>query len=335
MDFLLFVAILVSFFCTFLALPVWIKKAKQIKLIWEDVNKPRSKKNVAGSGGIVPVFGAIIGIFVYIAVQTFIFKKNDFQISIFAIISSLLMVAGVGLIDDLFGWKRGGLSVKTRIILVLFAAIPLMVINAGDSNILGINLGILFPLAVIPIGVLGATVSFNMIAGFNGLEASQGIIILSGLVVATYLTGNAWLSVVALCMIASLVAFYLFNMNPAKVFPGDILTFSVGTLIASITIMGNIEKIALFFFIPYFIEIALKIRGKIEIKQKGFVQNFGVPSKDGSLKPRYNKNYSMTHLSLRILRKIKPSGKAYEQEVVYLINGFQIFIVILGFLLFM
>jgi len=333
MEALLLITIFISFFCTFLVMPFWIKKAKVIGLVWEDMNKPNSEKNIAGSGGIIPVLGAVIGIFLYVAIQTFVFKNTDgVQISIFAIVSSLLLVAGIGLIDDLFGWKKGGLSIRSRVILVLFAAVPLMVINAGDSNILGINIGLLFPLVAIPLGILGATVTFNMIAGFNGLETSQGIILLSGLAIVTYLTGNAWLSVVALCMVASLIAFYFFNMNPAKVFPGDVLTFSVGALIAAIAIIGNIEKIALFFFIPYFIEVLLKIRGKIEIKQKGFVHNFGVPNDNGSLELRYKKVYSITHLSLKILKKLKK--KVYENEVVLLINGFQILVVLIGLWIF-
>ena len=334
MEPLLIAVIFASFFCTFLVMPFWIRKAKQIGLMWDDVNKFNNEKNVAGAGGIIPVLGTIIGLFLYIAIQTFIFKNLDgIQISIFAIASSLLLVAGIGLIDDLFGWKKGGLSVRSRIVLVLFAAVPLMVINAGESNVLGIELGLLYPLLAIPVGILGATVTFNMIAGFNGLEAKQGIIILSGLAIATYLTGSSWLSIVALCMIASLIAFYIFNMNPAKIFPGDVLTFSVGALIAGIAILGNIEKIALFFFIPYFFEVLLKMKGLIKLKK--IAHNFGVPNEDGSLELRYDKVYSLTHLAIKILKKIKPSHKVYESEIVWLINIFQILIIVIGMILFL
>lgn len=334
MEPLLLITIFISFFCTFLITPFWIRKAKSLGLIWLDMNKFGGEKNVAGSGGIIPVIGAVIGFLLYVAIQTFVFDISDgTQTSIFVITSSLLLVAGIGLIDDLFGWVKGGMSVKSRIALILFAAVPLMVINAGQSNILGIELGIFYPLLIIPLGVLGATTTFNMVAGFNGLESSQGIIILSGLAVITYLTGNAWLSIIALCMVAALFAFYIFNTNPAKVFPGDVLTYSVGFLIAAIAILGNIEKIALFFFIPYIIEAVLKIRGKIKLKNGKFPHNFGVPNEDGSLELRYDKLYSITHLSLLLLKKIKPSGKAYESEVVWLINGFQILIIIAGFLI--
>lgn len=109
MEPLIVMTVFLSFFCTYLTLPFWIKKAKQIGLLWEDMNKPRREKNVAGSGGIIVVIGAIIGIFMYIAIQTFYFKSSDgISIQLFAMTSTILLVAGVGLIDDLFGWKKGG-----------------------------------------------------------------------------------------------------------------------------------------------------------------------------------------------------------------------------------
>jgi UDP-N-acetylglucosamine--dolichyl-phosphate N-acetylglucosaminephosphotransferase len=329
MEPLILIVIFISFFCTYLIMPFWIKKAKQIGLVWEDMNKPKKEKNVAGSGGITVVMGAMVGIFLYIAIQTFYFKSlNGISLEIFAMLSTLLLVAGIGLIDDLFGWKKGGLSKRSRIILILFSAIPLMIINAGESTMMGINFGIWYPLLIVPIGILGATTTFNFLAGFNGLEASQGIIILSALSVVMYVTGNGWLSVVALCIVASLFAFYIFNSNPASIFPGDVLTYAIGASIAGIAILGNAEKIAIFFFIPYLFETVLKLRGNLK------KQSFGKPNQDGSLEMPYDKIYGLEHLAIFILKKIKPSKKVYENDVVYLINGFQIFVILIGFALF-
>lgn len=329
MEPLILVVIFVSFFCTYLIVPFWIKKAKQIGLVWEDMNKAKREKNVAGSGGITVVMGAMIGIFLYIAIQTFYFKTTDgVSTKIFAILSTLFLVAGIGLIDDLFGWKKGGLSKRSRIILILFSAIPLMVINAGESTMLGINFGIWYALLIVPLGILGATATFNFLAGFNGLEASQGILILSALAIVTYITGTGWLTIIALCLVASLLAFYIFNSNPARAFPGDVMTYAVGASIAAIAIVGNAEKIALFFFIPYFLETILKLRGKLE------KQSFGKPNKDGSLEMPYDKIYGLEHLAIWILKRVKSSKKVYENDVVYLINGFQIVVIIVGFALF-
>ncbi|RLG10674.1 glycosyl transferase family 4 [Candidatus Pacearchaeota archaeon] len=329
METLILITIFISFFSTFLILPLWIKRARSEKMTGKDMNKV-DKREIAEGGGVNVLFGVSIGILLYIALETFYFHQNKNIISIFAMLSVLFIASTVGILDDLLGWKKG-LSKKIRLFVIFFAAIPLMVINAGTSTMVipflgAVNFGLLYPLLIIPLGVLGATTTFNFLAGYNGLEASQGILILSALAYVTYVTGNSWLSVIALCMVASLFAFYIFNKYPAKIFPGDALTYSVGALIASIAILGNIEKIAVFFFIPYIIEVVLKVRGKLE------KESFAKVNPDGSLSMPYNKIYGLEHLAIYILKKIKPSKKAYESDVVYLINGFQIFVIILGLL---
>jgi UDP-N-acetylglucosamine--dolichyl-phosphate N-acetylglucosaminephosphotransferase len=330
MDYILLIPILVSFFVTLFFIPKWVKKAKQIDLVWEDMNKLPSKK-VAGSGGIGVILGFIIGVLIFIAYRVFYLKTSIFLIEILATLTVIVMLAGIGLIDDLLGWRKGGLSMKSRLILVVISAIPLMVINAGRSEIgipfLGaIELGIIYPLILIPLGIVGATTTFNFLAGYNGLEAGQGVIILAALSLVAFFTGNSWLSIIALCMIVALLAFLFFNFYPAKVFPGDSLTYVVGGLIAIMAILGNFEKIAVFFFIPYIIETVLKARGKLK------KYSFGLPKKDGSLDLRYNKIYGLEHLSIYLLKrcKIKPT----EKRVVYSIWIFQLAIVILGFVIF-
>ena len=76
MEPLLLVTIFISFFCTFLAMPFWIKKAKQIGLVWKDMNKLQHPKNVAGSGGLIVVFGFLLGVLSYVAIKTFYFKDG-------------------------------------------------------------------------------------------------------------------------------------------------------------------------------------------------------------------------------------------------------------------
>ena len=251
---------------------------------------------------------------------------NQF-IEMFALLSSVLIASFIGLIDDFLGWKIG-LNRKTRIFFLVFAAIPLIVINAGVSTMMGVELGLLYPLFFIPLGIVGASATFNFLAGYNGLETSQGIIILSSLALVTWFTQNSWLGFIALIMVSCLGAFFVFNKYPAKIFPGDILTYSVGALIAIIAILGNIEKIAVFFFIPYIIETGLKLRGNL--KKESFLKL----NQNASLDVPYEKFYSLGHIAVYLLKKIKKNKRAYEQEVGYMINGFQILIIIIGLILF-
>lgn len=327
---LILVPILAAFFITLFMMPLWIKKAKQINLMWDDMNKVKAEK-VAGSGGIAVIFGFFISIIIFIAFRVFYLKTNTYLVESLAILVTILCLLIIGLLDDLLGWQHGGLSRTSRIILVALSAVPLMAINAGESSISlplvgSIHLGLFYPLILIPLGIVGAATTFNFLAGFNGLEAGQGVILLSAFSIVAYFTGNSWLALIMLCMVVSLIAFLIFNFYPAKVFPGDSLTYSVGGMLAVAAILGNFEKVAVFFFIPYIIEVILKCRGRLE------KHSFGIPQKDGTLKLRYDKIYGLTHLSIYLLNKwgIKPT----EKNVVYSIWLFQIIIILLGLLIF-
>ena len=325
MQILLLVPLFLGFLFAFFSLPFWIKRAKKENLSGKDMHKV-NKEEVAEAGGVCVMMGFIMGILSYIAIKTFYFKSHEDIIEIFSLLSVILIVAFVGFTDDILGWKMG-LSRTLRIIFLIFASLPLIVINAGQIAT-GINLELVYPVLLIALGFVGVTSTFNFLAGYNGLESSQGIIILSGLSIVTYITGDRWLSIIGLVMAASLIAFYIFNKHPAKVFPGDILTYPVGALIAIIAVLGNIEKIAIFFFIPYIIETILKLRGKLK------KESFAKINEDGSLEMPYKKIYGLEHLAIYILKKIKPSKKVYEKDVVRLINFFQILVIIAGFIIF-
>ena len=332
MEFVLGIAIIISLISSLIFLPKWIKKCHQLGMLWEDMNKYGHPKNVASSGGIIVAMSFISGVLIYMAIRTFLFENaNGINLQIISLLSVILILAIIGLTDDMLGWKHGGLSWRFRIFLAFFASIPLVVINAGHHTMnfpfLGqISLGWLYPLILIPLGIAGATTTFNFLAGFNGLEAGQGIIILSFLSLIAYLTGSSWLAMVGLCMVASLIGFYYYNKTPARVFPGDILTWSVGALIAGMSILGNFEKIALFVFIPYILETILKVRGRLK------KYSFGIPDKDNNLKLPYPNIYGVTHLSILILSKIKKNVK--EQDVVYFIFVIQILLCLIALVIF-
>jgi UDP-N-acetylglucosamine--dolichyl-phosphate N-acetylglucosaminephosphotransferase len=315
--------IMLAFLTTIVILPHWIRRAKSENLVGKDIHK-KDKRKIAEGGGITILIGFVLAVLLYIGIKTFVFNDQRNLIEVLGILGVITIASMVGVFDDLLGWKRG-LNKKTRLIMIFFAAIPLMVLNVGEHVVFGIDFGIFFPLFLIPLGVIATTTTFNFLAGYNGLEASQGILILIALSIVNFITGNWWLSLIGMSMVASLFAFYIFNKYPAKVFPGDILTYSVGALIACMAIVGNIEKIAIFFFIPYILEVILKARGRLK------KESFSVIQKDGSLKLKEG-IYGLEHVAIKILRGIK--GKAYEWEVPIVINLFQLGIIVLGFVLF-
>jgi UDP-N-acetylglucosamine--dolichyl-phosphate N-acetylglucosaminephosphotransferase len=277
-------------------------------------------------GGIVVVTGFLASALFYIAVKTFYFKSMENVIEVLAVIASVLITALIGFIDDILGWKIG-LRQYQKPVLCLAAAIPLMVINAGQSilwlPILGrINLGLIYPLLLIPIAVTGASNGFNMLAGYNGLESSMGIIILTTLGLKIW-PSHPYIALLAFSASAALLAFLYYNKFPAKIFPGNTLAYPIGALMAAVAILGNMERAALILFIPYFIELFLKARGKMQ------KESFAIPKKDGSVDIK--KIYGLEHVAIVALKKIKPSRKVYETDVVFSILLVEFIIAIIVF----
>lgn len=315
-------SLIISFAVTLLITPYWIKRAINHGLIAKDMHKPG--KRIAELGGVCVISGFIAGVLFYIAMDVFVYGNSHYSKLIFATISSVLIATILGFTDDILGWKIG-LRQYHKVILTIAITFPIVVINAGHSAMTfpffgEVDLGLIYPLLIVPIGIIGASNGFNMIAGYNGLEAGMGMIILSALGYVSWITGSGWVAVMALCMVTALLAFLAFNFYPAKIFPGDTLTYSVGTLIAIIAILGNIEKYALVLFIPYYIEFVLKARGRMQ------KESFAGVTSEGTLTKPYKKYYGIEHVAIDVIRKIK--GRVYEYDVVLLILAVEILIAV-------
>jgi UDP-N-acetylglucosamine--dolichyl-phosphate N-acetylglucosaminephosphotransferase len=315
MDYLLLTCFALSFLTAYILTPVWIKAAHKIELTGKDMHR-YDKPEIAEMGGLVVNAGFLMGVLTYIGLSTFYFKHNTNLIYILAAISTCLIIMLVGIMDDLLGWKIG-LRQWQKPLLTSVAALPMMVVNAGESGMIlpmigPVNFGILYPLLIVPVAITGAANGFNMLAGFAGLEAGMGIVILGTLGFVAWQTGSSWVAMLSLSMVFALLAFLKYNWHPAKIFPGDTFTYSVGALIATVAILGNMERIAIALFSLYFIEFLIKARTRF----KG--ECYGIPDKVGKLSPPRNIE-SLTHVVMKL-------GKLKETQVVLSILALQVFL---------
>jgi len=307
-------------------MPGWITRAKQADLAGKDIHK-KDQRKVAEMGGIVVLLGFLVGVMGFIALRVFILDANTNIAFILATLTAVLIAGIVGIMDDILGWKIG-LRQWQKPLLTVLAAAPIMAVNGGtrimDLPFIGsIDLGIIYPLFIIPIIIAVTSNGFNMLAGYNGLEAGQGILILSTLGFFAYNTGQSWIAVLAICMVMALAAFWVFNTYPARIFPGDTLTYSVGALIGVVAVFANLEKILFILFIPYIIEFLLKLRGKFR------KESFANIQEDGTLRPRHTKIYGLENLMVLILNKLKI--KTTERKVVLGLHLMQIVCILLAF----
>ena len=315
-----------SFLTTFLLTPPWIKVAHRINLVGKDMNK-YGKPEVAEMGGLTVDAGFLLGILLYVAISTFYFRQDSFLTYILATISTCLIIMIVGMLDDILGWKIG-LKQWQKPLLTLPASLPMAFVNAGISSMQipffgSVDFGMLYPLLIVPLGIVGAANGFNMLAGYNGLEAGMGVIILSTLGLIAWKTNQGYVAMLAFCMVLALLAFLIYNWYPARIFPGDTLTYSVGALIACVAILGNMEKFAVVLFLPYFADFVLPLRARMRVEAYANVR------KDNSLDMPYSRVYDVTHVAIYVLKKIK--GKVYEKDVVLAILLIEILLGVLVF----
>ena len=278
----------------------WIRSANAANLTGKDMNKINNPL-IPRSGGLVVSIVICFALLIYIFLKTFSFLGTPFThvIEVFAISSTILLAGFIGFIDDILGWKTG-LSQLQKVLLTIPIALPLTVLNVDQTVMMlpfvgSVDLGLLYPLLVVPLGVIGATNGFNLLAGYNGLEAGMGLVIFSVFGFTGIIVEKLWIA-----------------------------------LIATLAILGNMERIAIWLFIPYFLEIILYFRARF-IDKMGDVQAFAKPNQDGSLDLPYEKIYDTTHFAIKILKRIKT--KVYEKDVVLFVIGLQILVAISGIIL--
>ena len=326
---------LASFITTFFITPYFIRFLKAAGIIGLDLQK-RDKPQLATSGGICVAFGVLAGLLAYIGFQTFIFGAQAWLIPLLAVTSSVLIVMFVGFLDDLnvklttVKTKEGqdirvGFPQWIKPLLTLPAAIPLMAINAGETSMaipfIGrVPFGIFYPLLLIPLGIVATSNMVNLLAGFNGLEAGMGIVYLLGLGISALLNDRTSGAVTFLVTFAALIGFIWYNWYPARILPGDSLTYLLGSIVASGVIVGNMEKNGLIVMLPFIIEFFLKLRVKFNASCLGKLRE------DGKLDPPYGRKiYSWTHAAMNL----KPLT---EKQVALTLILVQAFFVILIFL---
>ena len=304
-----------------------------------DIQK-KNKPKIPEMGGLPVVIAFISGALAFIGFNTLTSSNIDLPY-IFAALLTIIIIMLIGMIDDMTVLikrdpvssaslkihKREGLKQYHKFLLPLPAAVPLIVMNIGISTmsfplIGNIDIGLLYPFLMVPLAVFGASNATNMLAGLNGLEASMGVVLISSLGIFSMIHGNYSASLIAFVFVCALLAFLVYNRYPSKIFPGDSLTYTIGAVAAIVAVVGNIEKFAVFCFIPWFIEFVLKSRSSFK------AESFGVLQTSGTLKSKYKKIYSLPHLVMGL-------GDFNEIKIVSILVLFEILVCIVAFLLFM
>jgi UDP-N-acetylglucosamine--dolichyl-phosphate N-acetylglucosaminephosphotransferase len=337
----LLISIVVSFFTTVLITPKAIEFLRAAGVVSMDLHK-KNKPVLPASGGVCVAAGIIAGLLVYVGIKTFVYGAQSVLLVLLAIISGVLIVTFTGFLDDLNVKLRGvrtkdGINLKVGIsqwikpLLTVPAAIPLMAVNAGYTNITlplfgAVDLGIIYPLLFIPIGFVGAANMVNMLGGFNGAEAGMGVVYCLTLGLFAFMLSNEIVALLFYATAASLLAFLVYNRYPARILPGDSLTYLLGSVVAAGVIVANMERVGLIVMTPFILQGILKFYSRWKMGR--YASDIGLLQKDGTIKSKYDKKiYSWTHLIMRF-------GKPTEKRIIWFLVFIQIIFSAIALLLY-
>jgi len=236
-TFYLVISFIAGFVITLVIIPYIIRIMKRKGYTGIDIHKT-SKTEVAESGGISIIIGiSITSIFLTIFFPDFF---NEILIFVLTVVISGL----IGYLDD-----RIKLRSRYKLLLTLFTGIVIFLANAvGFIQIdsptipfLGkLRLNLIYPiLAPLIVAVFANTV--NMLEGYNGEGSGTSIIALLSLVICSIMWDSAEGLLFSVVSLAILIPFFLYNKFPAKIFPGDVGTLSIGAIFASIALIGSLE----------------------------------------------------------------------------------------------
>lgn len=302
---------LISLFSSYIVLIAIIPQLKKAGIVGIDLHKSCRPK-IAEMGGIGIVVGFTFATLTAVFFNTFL----DFEFNLIFILAafiSILLLAVIGCIDDLLNIPQ---SIKA--ILPLIASIPLIAVKAVGSTVMYVpflgtmDFGLIYLFVFIPLGIAVASNLTNMFAGFNGLEAGMGSVLMLSASIIAFSMHSIEALVLYIPLLGALVGFLIHNKYPANVFPGDTGTLIIGATLAAGAIVGNFESIAALLMLLYVVDFFIKAKNKFP-RTDGKLKN-------GKLYAPENKITGFVHIPMVLCRGIS------EQKLVFFCIILQIFV---------
>ena len=285
---------------------------------YKDVNDP-DRKIIPESLGIVPGF-----VFLTVSISSQIFMKLSIleQLEFNAALLSICFMILLGFSDDVLDLRW-----RYKLFLPLVASLPIIFAYGGATNIVFPQfISNIIGIKILELAIF-CTNSINILAGINGLEVGQSLIIAATIILYNFieiinhgeekLFENVFSLSIVLPFFFCSLALFIYNKFPSQVFIGDTYCYFAGMTFACAGILGHFSKTLLFFFIPQILNFLYSFPQLIGIYPcpRHRLPKFDFKTKTLSGK---SENMNLLNLFLRIL------GPKREQDICNIIIIFQI-----------
>ena len=171
-----------------------------------------------------------------------------------ALLPAALVVFVVGLVDDLFNLRAVHKLAGQVLAAVMAYGAGIRINNIGNIES---PLWIDFLLTIL--WILACTNAFNLIDGMDGLAAGLGCFAATTTFVASLLQDNFALAMATLPLVGCLLAFLLFNFNPASIFLGDSGSLLIGFLLGCYAVTWSQKTATIFGIVAPLMALAIPL----------------------------------------------------------------------------
>ena len=250
---------IVTFLLTLVGIPAFIRYYRKAQItgqqMHEDVKQHQAKVGTPTMGGLVFLIATVVVSFL-VALFTKQLTNN-----VGMILFILVLYGLVGFLDDflkVFRKINEGLNPKQKFTLQVLGGIIFYLFYERGGDILSvfgypIHLGWLYIIFAL-FWLVGFSNAVNLTDGIDGLASISVVISLSAYGIIAYLQNQMDLLLVIFTMIGGLLAFFIFNHKPAKVFMGDVGSLALGGMLAAISMALHQEWTLLIIGIVYVFE---------------------------------------------------------------------------------
>ena len=255
------VAGVVTFILTLVGIPAFIHFYHKAHIsgqqMHEDVKQHQAKAGTPTMGGTVFLLASVLSSFVIALIS------RELSSAALMILFILVLYGIVGFLDDflkIFRKINEGLNPKQKLVLQIIGGIVFYFFfdthGGGDLlNVFGfpLHLGYLY-IAFALFWLVGFSNAVNLTDGIDGLASISVTISLTAYAVIAVVQHRFDILIVILSMIGGLLAFFIFNHKPAKIFMGDVGSLALGGMLAAISMALHQEWTLLIIGIVYVFE---------------------------------------------------------------------------------
>jgi UDP-N-acetylglucosamine--dolichyl-phosphate N-acetylglucosaminephosphotransferase len=293
----------VAFMVTYVTIPPLASWLKHRGIVGIDIHK-LDRPKIPAMCGLSITIGLTAGLF---SLELLDGPSAD----IAAFLGTVVIAGIIGVIDDL-----RPLSSTLKPVLTALAAVPILLLGTFDPHPILPLIGALRLTIVYPVLILCAIPvtanAVNMLDVFNGSLSGTLMIISVTLAAVLAVSGKTTAMGLAFALFGSLVAFYLFNRYPARVFGGDTGSLAVGAAVGALAVIGRIELVTVVALVPYIMNAFYGLASVGRLYERREIQPRPVRLRtDGMLEATAERRAPVT-----LTRLILAEGPMFERDIV-------------------